>query len=486
MWADVEEPMNDILLWIISFAVVLTPLILIHEFGHFIAARLVGVTVLEFGIGFPPRALKLFEQGGTEFTLNWIPLGGFVRPLGEDFVKPISEASTEKEREAFEKQQAEIAKLGKKHIKTKSVAEAGPWQRMFFISAGAAMNFLGAFVILVIAAMLGRPAPAVVVLASAPNSPAKAANIMTEDILLSINGQEVKTADEAKAILEGSVDKPVTLTLKRGNSDQTQQITLNPTTTRIQAQGVFILDIAKDSPAAQAGLESGDIVVRLDKRNVTTVEGLKSYVDEHAGQTIALTYERKGEQKTVEITPRKNPPEGQGALGVTIVQMNYDPTFGVALADSTGGKIEKATLGEAISYGARTTLDTMGRVISAPILIIRGQISREEARPVSPVGIAQYASVFLVQSANAGQAFPILNFAAVISVALGITQLLPIPGLDGGRILFVIVEILRGKPMNPEREGMVHLIGLMLMLALVAILVVNDILHPINIPGLGR
>ena len=475
--------MNDILLWIISFALVLTPLILIHEFGHFIAARLVGVTVLEFGIGFPPRAIKLFEQGGTEFTLNWIPLGGFVRPLGEDFVKPISEESTEKEREAFEKQQADMAKLETKRVKTKSVAEAGPWQRMFFISAGAGMNFLGAFVILIIAALLGRPAPAVVILASAPNSPAKTANIQTEDILLAINGQEVKSVDDTKPILEGSTDKPVTLTIKRGNGNETQQITLNPTTSRIQAQGVIILDTAKDSPAASL-FESGDIILKADKRNITTVEGLKAYVDEHAGQAVVMTFERKGEQKTAEITPRQNPPEGQGALGVTIVQMNYDPTFGVALADSTGGKIEKATFGEAISYAGRQTLDMMGRVASAPIMIIRGQLSASEARPVSPVGIAQMSSAVLVQSANAGQAFPILNFAAVISIALGITQLLPIPGLDGGRILFVIVEILRGKPMNPEREGMVHLIGLMLMLALVAILVVNDILHPINLSGL--
>src|SRR5262245_66460741 len=100
--------MGDFLMTVISFLIVLGPLVLIHEFGHFIAARMVGITVLEFGIGFPPRAKKLFEQGGTIFTLNWLPIGGFVRPLGEDFVKPVGANATEEQRAAFEKQQAEV------------------------------------------------------------------------------------------------------------------------------------------------------------------------------------------------------------------------------------------------------------------------------------------------------------------------------------------------------------------------------------------
>jgi RIP metalloprotease RseP len=95
----------DFLLAVLSFVIVLTPLILIHEWGHFIACRLTGVTVLEFGLGFPPRAAKLFERNGTEFTLNWLPLGGFVRPLGEDFVRPVGEEATERERQAYRRYQ---------------------------------------------------------------------------------------------------------------------------------------------------------------------------------------------------------------------------------------------------------------------------------------------------------------------------------------------------------------------------------------------
>ncbi len=475
--------MGDFLLAVISFLIVLGPLILIHEFGHFIAARLIGVTVLEFGLGFPPRALKLFEQGGTEFTLNWLPIGGFVRPLGEDFVKPVGDQATEQERTAFEHHQAELERLGKKRVKTKSLMEAGPWQRIFFMVAGALMNFLGAFIVLIIAAMLGRPAPAVVVLGSSPKSPGQTAQIFPGDIVVDINGAPVKTADDASKILAGSVDKPINLTLERDGKQM--QFTLNPTQTYLQKQGVLVLDTAPNSPAAEF-LESGDLIVKADTRNITTVEGLKSYVDEHAGQTVVLTYVHNGEQKTHEIVPRANPPQGEGAMGVSITQLTYDPTFGLAFGDATSAKIEKAPLGDAIGIGARQTVDMMSQIVNAPIKIIKGQLSASEARPVSPVGIAQMSRQVIQQSRRLGEPYPILNFIAVISIALGITNLLPIPGLDGGRILFVVIELLRGKPMDPEREGLVHLIGLMLLLAFVAIFVVNDILHPIVLPGLPR
>jgi regulator of sigma E protease len=185
--------------------------------------------------------------------------------------------------------------------------------------------------------------------------------------------------------------------------------------------------------------------------------------------------------------PRANPPADQGAMGVSIWQLTYDPTFGLAFGDdSTIAKIEKSPFGDAVGIAARQTLDMMGRVVSAPIQIIRGQLSASEARPVSPVGIGQMSGQVMKQSLQLREPYPILSFIAVISIALGITNLLPIPGLDGGRILFVIIELLRGKPMDPEREGLVHLIGLMLLLAFVAIFVVNDILHPISLPGLPR
>jgi regulator of sigma E protease len=116
--------------------------------------------------------------------------------------------------------------------------------------------------------------------------------------------------------------------------------------------------------------------------------------------------------------------------------------------------------------------------------LVEGNIAPEAARPVSPIGIGQLGAPVFEQSLDEGKMYPIVLFAALISVALAITNLLPIPGLDGGRILFVVIELIRGKPMEPEREGLIHFIGVMLLLGIIFLTVLNDIFNPINIEGL--
>lgn len=476
----------NVVLSVIGFLIVLGPLVLIHEFGHFIALRLVGVTVLEFGFGFPPRARKLFEQGGTEFTLNWLPIGGFVRPLGEDFVKPVGDDATAEERAAFEQHQAELAILGKKRVKTKSVVEARPLERIFYLSAGAAMNFVGAFLILVFTALIGQPAQGVIILGNSPDSPASivdpqtnAAKIQLQDVLLEVNGKAVLTVDEATAALKTIKGKLVELTVQRNG--QPVKVTLDAS--YAPYHGIWIDSTSKGSPA-EAALKHGDIVVFVTYNNVKHLVGsiadFKSYIDDHAGKSVVLTFLRDGKEQTAEITPRANPPQDEGRLGVSIVQITYNPIFGLGMADSAGGKIQKYSLAEAIPLAAQTTFETIGRTVSAPIEIISGRLKGAQSRLVSPVGIADISGQVLAASSQDQTPYRILNFIAVISIALGVTNLLPIPGLDGGRILFVLIELIRGKPIAPEREGMVHLIGLVFLLGLMAILVVQDVISPIG------
>ena len=480
--------MGDFLLAVVAFLIVLGPLVLIHEFGHFIALRLTGVTVLEFGIGFPPRALKLFERNGTIFSLNWLPIGGFVRPLGEDFVKPTGEESTEKERELFEAHQAELAAEGKPIIKTKSLMEATPLQRIFFLSAGIVMNLIGAFVILVIAAMIGRPTPissTVTVLSTAKNSPAQAAGLLPGDIITEVNGQPALLPSQLATVMKQSTNRPLNLTIKRG--DQTLPITIQPADVPFDAggngvsDGIVVLERAKDSPA-EAVLQEGDRITKADDTAINSTSALIKYVTDHAGKPITLTVMRGGDSLTISIVPRTNPPAGQGALGISISEIAYDPTFGL---DAVGKDVVTqnipASFGDAISGAWQEEGDIMGRILSAPVQFFRGQLSAQEARPISAVGIAQVSGQILQQSSDNHTPFPILNFAALISIALAVTNLLPIPALDGGRILFVLIEILRGKPMDPEREGMIHLVGLVFLLGLMLILVVNDIRNPVNL-----
>lgn len=491
--------MSDFLGAVVAFIVVLGPLVLIHEFGHFIAARMIGVTVLEFGLGFPPRAVKLFEQQGTEFTLNWLPIGGFVRPLGEDFVKPVGPEATEKDRKAYEKYQQEMAALGKKFPKTKSLMEAGPWQRMWFMSAGALFNFVAAFILLAITSLIGKPGPAVVVLANIPNSPAAVAGLQPEDVVLAVDGRAVTTVDESKRFLR-VVNKEapaVTLTVRRGGEtfdlkipasapacDTTPADPDNPGSVKPCGQGIYVLGTATQSPAAEV-LKPGDVIWEADGQAVSDVDVFREQVKVKAGTEMTFTVLRNLESVSVKLTPRKDPPAGQGALGVSIVPLSYDAAYGISLAEANAGPVVREDLGTSIRLAAEQTGMMFRTILEAPVRILRQEIQGDDARIVSPIGIAQISSEVINASSNDQTPYRILQFIATISIALGITNLFPIPGLDGGRILFVIVELVRGKPINPEAEGWIHTIGIMLLLGLVAIIAINDIVNPIG-PLLGR
>lgn len=480
--------MNNIALAVIAFVIVIGPLILIHELGHFIAARLIGVTVLEFGIGFPPRALKLFEQGGTEFTLNWLPIGGFVRPLGEDFVRPVGDAATDEERLAFEKRQNEQSSLQARNIKTKSVMEAGPWQRIFFMIAGVLMNLLAGLILFALASLVGIPvlkSATVAVRGIAPNSTAAQAGLQVGDVITGVNGHTIAFSDDLQSALVGKTGVAVPLTVKRG--DQTLSVSLASTAAAPISgmSGVFIMDVNAGSPGEKAGLKYGDHVLKMDDQVISVTNDLFTFDNAHLGKSVLMTFERDGKTQTVTIQMNAQAP----AIGAGIATLPADAMLpmisatGLELLDlNPVTKVEGQPIGVAISDGFASVWNVIRTTVSVPLQIIRGQLSVQQARPASIVGISGMGAQVIQQSVDLKQSYPLLNFAAVISVAIGITQLLPIPGLDGGRILFVLIELLRGKPLKPEREGMVHLIGLLLLLGFMAIFIVNDVLNPILLP----
>ena len=173
-----------------------------------------------------------------------------------------------------------------------------------------------------------------------------------------------------------------------------------------------------------------------------------------------MTILRGSEWVEITVMPRADPPEGQGALGVRI------------------GSITKlATLPflQALRQGIRSTLEYVMLVLQLPIMLILGQLSPSEAQLSGPVGIAQLVGGAVSASIDTGLWFPILRLSAVLSAALAITNLLPLPALDGGRLLFIAVEVLRGRRINPEREGIVHMVGFVLLLGLLVVITVQDI-----------
>jgi len=474
--------MPDFVLWIIAFIVVLGPLILIHELGHYVAARTIGVTVLEFGIGFPPRAVKLFERGGTEFTLNWLPIGGFVRPLGEDFVKPLGENATDNERAEFEKRMGERTTLEQRRIKTKAVMEAGPWQRIWFMSAGVVFNLIAGFIIFALIGLTGLPRSQVELLNVATGSPAQQAGLQRNDIILTLNGVEIDTIRDIEDEIAGRVAKPIDLTIYRDGKNI--PITVSPSERDLAdtAPSVFITELAADSPATKAGMKLGDRIVKVDDKYITNNDELLAYNKAHVGQEVTVTLERDGQQFTVKLTPRKDPPSGQGPIGAAIAAGRTDPVYGFAMIErGEGFRTRSIDPGKAVQYGWARTTATLGLIADLPVRLIKGQLTAAEARPASVVAISQLGAAVITQSFQQRVLYPILNFAGLLSIFIGITQLLPIPGLDGGRILFVIFELLRGKPINQEREGLIHLVGIMILLGLTVVIVANDIINPISL-----
>ncbi len=464
----------DFLLAVLSFVIVLTPLILIHEWGHFIACRLTGVTVLEFGLGFPPRAAKLFERNGTEFTLNWLPLGGFVRPLGEDFVRPVGEEATERDRQAYRKYQEELAALSKKVPKLKSVAEATPLQRLFFLAAGSGMNVVAALVLLILAATISLPP---VVLAAAPNSPAAVGGVQMGDVITAVNGVSVSSAAQIAAQIEAHRnsdrrDQPITLTVQRDG--QSLEVTLGEQTGRFPNQAVLITNIMRGTPADGIFLPD-DIILSVDGR-VRTPQSIVEYVRQRGGETVTFVVQRGNERLTLEVVPRRDVAPGEPAVGIGLRALEFDLLTGLALEDRADGK----PLPEAVVAGFERTGFILGQLIRFPVDLIRGALTLEEARPVSVVGISQLGGQVVSASVEDRSPLRLINFAALISLALGFTNLLPIPGLDGGRILFVLIEMVRRKPIAPEREGFIHMLGLMFILGLFLLLVFNDIVNPIG------
>ncbi|MEO8607649.1 MAG: RIP metalloprotease RseP [Chloroflexota bacterium] len=485
---------------IIAFFVVLIPLILIHELGHFIAAKMAGITVLEFGIGFPPRIVKLFTWGGTEFTLNWIPLGGFVRPLGEDMIRPLDEKLVEKDREELIERQnqelnnndPELANESDKPQtstirKPKAVNEARPLARIGFMAAGALANFVLAFVLFAIIALTGIPQPiggSVYIVDVKQNSLLASAGLQNSDIILDIDGQNFTDSQSFWAKLHDFNGKEVTLTVQRGETPKNIRLAFVPhfsdpePATQSYAQ---INGIVPDAPADKAGIKPGDIVIAFNSSPIAGIDNFRQLTQQNAGQEITITLLRSGSTLDVKLTPRVNPPEGQGAIGIVITPIVQDGSTGTLYQEGFVQQIlSQQPFDKAVQYGVERVVSVITMTVRIPSQLVSGAITPEEARPVSVVGMSQIGAQVIRSSIEQGRAAPILDFIAVISVALGFFNLLPIPALDGGRIVFVLLEIVRGRPISPEREGIVHLVGLALLLSLSVLIILNDVVNPIT------
>jgi regulator of sigma E protease len=227
---------------------------------------------------------------------------------------------------------------------------------------------------------------------------------------------------------------------------------------------VEIAVVAAESPAAAAGLREGDVVLRMDDIAIASTEQASRHIHDNLGTPISVMVERDGQTTMLTITPRTTWPAGQGPTGI-VLGTPYD--------------VVKYSLPQAVVRSGQELLRYFPMLFALPGNILRGDMPLAAARPIGIVGLNDLTRSAVETSAALDQWFPLLQLVGLVSVALAITNLLPLPALDGGRILFVLIEAVRGRRLDPTREGLVHLVGMVMLLVLMVVITYHDIFNPV-------
>lgn len=338
---------------LIIFVVALSILVLVHEFGHFFAAKFTGVKVEEFGLGLPPKIFGKFWKG-TVWSLNWLPIGGFCKLYGED--------ADGKGTDAFNNKNA--------------------WQKGLIVVGGVLMNLVLAVVIFTtVYSIIGVPA---------------------------------------------ETDK------------------------------VEIIGVTKNSPAEKAGLKDKDVVVKVNDKIITKSAQLTEEVEKFKGKTVNITLENG---KSVEIEVRNNPPQGEGSMGIAISNTQMVKLKWYEFYKGIGAGFKEAAY--------------WGEIIAGGVFKMVGGLFHGEA----PKDVAGPFGMFeATKSINKSQGFlAVVHFFGVVSVNLAIVNILPFPALDGGRIVFVIYELIARKRANAKLEAVVNNVGMIILLSMIFLITAGDV-----------
>ncbi|MFQ6019206.1 MAG: site-2 protease family protein [Dehalococcoidia bacterium] len=453
-----------ILTFILPFVAILIVLIVIHELGHFITAKLTGVKVLEFGLGYPPRIWG-FTFRNTIYSINWLPLGGFVRLVGEeDPSDPQSLAA-----------------------KPRPV-------RLLVLASGSLMNFILPIFLFALAFMIPRDVNVGLVQIGSvvTDSPAQEAGLQSGDIVLAVNGEEVRNPQELSLQIRLNLGETVRYRIKRpdpqgGASNEILEVPVQARWTaddivRTVKDGDTVSSVATSlGVPANSVREAAGIEYRLTEGQQLTVptDGDEITYRVRDGDTVAAVARRLGvPQETIllaaglpdpnELTPGEELRFSQGPTGITVGSL-YPFT-----------EKESFPPWEAIPKGWTSTINSLILARNEVISWFKGGGGPAVA---GPVGIAQVTGEVVERSGWQ----TLLQFAALLSINLAIINILPLPMLDGGRIMFVLLEIARrGKRIAPEREALVHFVGLSLIITLAVVITYFDVLRIIRGESLFR
>ncbi len=372
--------MTTIILFILVFGLI----VISHEFGHFLLAKLNGIHVVEFAVGMGPKLLS-FKKNGTVYALRLLPIGGACMFEGEDGKENEKEEIKEDIKKSIvsRDQESEEPVVRIEKEKGGSFNDAPVWARISSVVAGPVFNFILAYLLALFVVWFS-----------------------------------------------GS-DKPV------------------------------INDVMQGYPAQEAGIQSGDIIKKMNGEKIYLSREI--YINTYLNQEkeMTITYERDGKENTVSVTPKFNKEENRYLIGF----QGYGE-----YVDCKNLSIFKSAYYE-IRYSLKATVKSLGMLVS-------GRASKDDIS--GPIGIAQVIGEVSEAAKPYGVLVVVLNMmniALLLSVNLGVLNLLPLPALDGGRLVFLLIEAVRGKPVPPEKEGMVHFAGFVALMILMVFVMFNDIMR---------
>lgn len=443
---------------IIIAILVFTVIVVLHELGHFLLSKKNGVGVTEFSVGMGPRIVTFVKtengitgkiapsqkycderedwKDRTKYSWKLFPIGGSCMMIGEDEVNDAPN----------------------------SFQKAGVWARISIIAAGPIFNFISAFIFSVILIGCIGYNPSVVTYV-APDSSAAEAGIKEGDRITEINGKSIKIGSDYGVFFSlhevGDEKLKIKVTTAEG---ERKELLVDPNYSYYrlgfsymanEEASATVTAIEKDSPMDKAGVKVNDIITAINGNKIEMAKDLADYLEANplTEDTVTITYKRDGTEAKADITPSF----------VTIKSLQ------IAMNSR-----EKGNLLEIVKYGAseirfwiQTTVESLG-------MIVKGNVKKDDVSGV--VGIVDMIGDTVDASPSLTDTLlNLLNIAILLSANLGVMNLLPFPALDGGRLVFLFIEVLRGKPIDQEKEGMVHLIGIVLLMLLMVFVTYNDI-----------
>jgi regulator of sigma E protease len=422
---------------LLAFAFVIGVLVFVHELGHFLAARRIGVRVLKFSLGFGPRLVG-FTRGDTEYCISIIPLGGYVKMAGENVDDPRSGQPDE-----F-------------LSKTK-------WERFQVLIMGPLMNIALAIVLLAVVLMNGADVPkyldeAPVVGKIEKASPAERAGFEQGDRLLTVAGDAVQTWEDVDVAIGSRANRELEVAVLRSGSTQVLRVTPDAHGTyEVGRIGIYpdvhphVRSVISGEPAERAGIKPGDVVLAVDEEPIVFAKQLSDAITKAPGQSLVLTIQREGQTLQIPVTPEKK--GSQGMIGVSIA--------------NEVKRVQPGPAG-AVWMSVERNWEFSGLILKTLWGLLTGETSPRQL--MGPVGIAQLSG----ESAQEGWV-SLFSLMASISLNLGLLNLLPIPVLDGGHILIMLLEGVARRDFSTRVKEKMLLAGFVLLMLLMVTVIYNDL-----------